>query len=341
MSAGTVGLPLTGSGGTTADVAVDLIGGGAYQMMKLVDGTVGSTVVVTAAASAPSSNAGGMVTRPILQGSTAQVGYVGQGTAGSSAAPWWVYNVGASGAGSTVVDVASIAASTAHIGEVSISNPTTAVTITNPTTAVTITNPTTAVNVANQPTVDLSSQGSTRVIGRVEINTPTTAVNVANPTTSVTITNPTTAVTLTAGSSGNTVGSVALVAGSTANTVGAVAQGAGGTSAVYPWFVNSAIFSSDNTSRTSVSTTVDTQLVAASSRRAMIIANRSTSQIVACGFSTAAVTTARANVDFYIQPNSYVAFGISGGMPAYGGPIRGINISSTTVAGSVAVTQFF
>ena len=45
MSAATVGIPLTGSGGTTADVAVDLIGGAVYQYMKLASGTVGSTVV--------------------------------------------------------------------------------------------------------------------------------------------------------------------------------------------------------------------------------------------------------------------------------------------------------
>lgn len=136
-------------------------------------------------------------------GTTAIAGYFSltPTTPGSSNDYLWVRTVGASGAGSTVVDVNSISSSTAHIGDVSISNPTTSVTLTNPATAV---------NVANQPTVDLSSVGSTRLVGRVEINTPTTLVSVSS--------------------------GVILAAGSSSNVLGAVAQGNGSTT-VSPWYV--------------------------------------------------------------------------------------------------------
>lgn len=178
-------------------------------------------------------------------GTTAIAGYFSltPTTPGSSNDYLWVRTVGASGAGSTVVDVNSISSSTSHIGDVSISNPTTAVTITNPATAVTVSNPTTsvtltnpatAVNVANQPTVDLSSVGSTRLVGRVEINTPTTLVSVSS--------------------------GVILAAGSSANVLGAVAQGNGSTS-LSPWYVIS------TASAGAGSTTVDANLSSAGSTR--------------------------------------------------------------------------
>lgn len=65
----TVGLPLTGAGGTTVDVATDLIGGAHYQAIKLFDGTSGSTLPIAALATTPASSDPGMIVRPI--GSTA------------------------------------------------------------------------------------------------------------------------------------------------------------------------------------------------------------------------------------------------------------------------------
>lgn len=443
MSAGTVGLPLTGSGGTTADVAVDLIGGGVYQYMKLTDGTVGSTVVAEVANTTPGSSAGGLVVRPIMQ-STATIGLVGQATPGSSANYFWVYNVNASGAGSTTVDAqASSAGSTKLFGRVTIDNPTTAVTVSNPSTSVTITNPTTAVTLtagssantlgavaqgagstsvapwyvistaaagAGSTAVDAqaSSAGSTKLFGRMTIDNPTTAVSVANPTTSVS---------LAAGSSANMLGQVAqgagstsvapwyvistaaagagsttvdanlssagstrvvgtvnvssgviLGAGSSANTVGAIAQGAGSTT-VAPWYVistasggagstavdatltagssgtfqyvQSVPFSTGNVARSTVSTTVDAQVVAGNAnRQALVIANGSTTQTVGLGLTTNALTTARANINLYLPPTTQVRFGINGDFPLYKGPVRGINLTSTTVAGGVIVTEF-
>jgi hypothetical protein len=97
--------------------------------------------------------------------------------------------------------------------------------------------------------------------------------------------------------------------------------------------------------RTSVSTTIDISIVAGNaSRKALIIANASTVQIVALGFSTAAVTTAKANANAYLAPvgsaGSFLTFGLGHDMPLYTGPIRGINISSTAVAGYVNVTEW-
>lgn len=100
-------------------------------------------------------------------------------------------------------------------------------------------------------------------------------------------------------------------------------------------------FSSGNVSRTSVSTTIDIQLIAANAnRKALIVANRSTAQTVGIGFSTAALTTALANVDLFLGPSASITFGGNGALPPYLGPLRGINLTSTTVAGSVALTEF-
>jgi hypothetical protein len=154
-------------------------------------------------------------------------------------------------------------------------------------------------------------------------------------------------VVLGAGSSANTLGSVVNAAGSSDVMMGGVALSSGnpiylglGTTGTYQ-FVQSIAFSSGNIARSSVSTTIDIQIIAANAnRKALIIANRSTAQTVGCGFSTAAVTTALANVDFFIGPSSFVSFGIQGGFPLARGPIRGINLTSTTVAGSVGVIEF-
>ena len=136
-----------------------------------------------------------------------------------------------------------------------------------------------------------------------------------------------------AGSSANTIGAVAL---SSAN---AVYLGAG-TTATFN-YVQSIAFSSGNVSRSSISTTVDIQLIAANAnRKALIIGNRSTAQTVGIGFSTAVLTTGLANVDVYLAPSASLSFGLNGGLPLYLGPLRGINLTSTTVAGSVGVTEF-
>lgn len=234
--------------------------------------------------------------------------------------------------------------STRLVGRVDVNNPTTSVNVANPTTAVdaaatltsagstrlagqfTVANPTTAVE------ANLSSVGSTRLVGRVDVNNPTTSVNVANPTTSVNVANPTTSVTVTSG--------VILAAGSSANILGQVVQGPG--SSANFWFEQSIPFSSGNLARTSVATTVDVSVVAANAnRKALIIQNLSTLEI-GLGFSTGAVTTALANVDWSLaargSQNDKLVMGFSA--PLFLGPIRGITLNSTAVVGSVKVLEF-
>lgn len=380
-------------------------------------------------------------------GSTRQVGLVGQSTPGSSANYFWTKSVDGAAAGSTKVDINSISSSTAHLGDVSISNPTTSVTLSNPTTAVdatlssagstrlvgkvdinsvssstahlgdmsissgtvslssqitvTVGNPTTA--------VDLSSNGSTRLVGKVDVNSVSSStghlgdmsvssgtVTLASGSTalivgSVTIASGSTAflagavavssgVVLGAGSTANSLGSVALVAGSSANTVGSVALVAGtsanlvggvvinsgttaitvGSVALLPgssantignvaqgpgssanfWFGQSIPFSSGNLARSTVNTSVDISVLAANAnRKALVIANLSTVQIVGLGLSTGAVTTGLTNINLFLSPNSQLAFGCDQ-LPLFTGPVRGINISSTAVAGGVGVMEF-
>lgn len=214
-----VGIPLTGAGQSTATVATDQVGGAEYQMVKLVDGAIGSSQVSSVLTTTPGSGAGGLVVRPI---------------------------------GSTEFTQAAV---------------------------------------------------------------------------------------LTAGSSNNVIGQTVLGAGSSANVVGQVVLQQGTTANFQQ--VQSVAFSSGNVSRSSISTTVDTQLIAANAnRKALVIANRSTAQTVGVGFSTAAVTTGLANVDLFIPPSQSVTFGGMGTLPLYKGPLRGINLTSTTVAGSVGVTEF-
>jgi hypothetical protein len=299
----TVGLPLTGAGDATALVAVDTINGEAFQRVKLFDGTLGSTVPITAKATTPDAADGAMVVRPI--GSTAfnqaVVGSVGL-TSGSSA-------VGIT-SGSSAVELTS-AGSTRLAGRFTLENPTTL--------------------------VDLGSGGSTKVIGTVNA-TGTTKVDV------------TSGVVLGAGSSANVLGSVTLSAVTTAITVGSVAilpgvstmgsvqQGAGSSGNF--WFTQTIPFSSANLARTTVNTTVDISVIAANAnRKGLVIANLSTVQIVGLGLSTGAVTTGLTNVNVFLSPNSQLTFGC-GGLPLFTGPIRGINISSTAIAGGVAVMEF-
>lgn len=151
---------------------------------------------------------------------------------------------------------------------------------------------------------------------------------------------------LTAGSSSNLVGAVVNAAGSSAVMMGGVALSSAnavylgaGTSATFQ-FVQAIPFSSGNVARSSVSTTVDIQIVAANAnRKAMVISNRSTAVTIGIGYSTAILTTGLANVDLFLGPSSQLSFGLQGGLPLYLGPMRGLTISSTTVAASVAVIE--
>lgn len=337
-----VGLPLTGAGDATASVATDQIGGAHYQRMKLHDGEDGSTLPIRALGTTPGSTDGGMVVRPI--GSTAfnqaVVGAVGI-TSGSS-------QVGIT-SGSSEVALTSVG-STRLVGRVTVENPTTAVDLASGG----------STKLVGQVDANLTSVGSTRLVGRVDVNNPTTAVTVSS------------GVVLGAGSSANIIGSVVnasgstgailgamvlasgstafiaaavavssgvvLGAGSSANTLGNVAQGPG--SSANAWFQQSVPYSSGSFTRTSVATSVDVSVIAANAnRKGLIIGSLSTAQICALGLSTAAVTTALANVSLFLQPNSQLIFGFPGGLPLYTGAIRGINISSTAIGGGVSVNE--
>lgn len=149
-------------------------------------------------------------------------------------------------------------------------------------------------------------------------------------------------VALVAGTSANTVGSVALVAGTSANTIGNVtATQAAGSSGTQAWFMQGVAFSSGNVAITTVNSSVDSSVIAANAnRRALSIANLSTVQTVAIGLTTATITTGLANTHIFLAPNSQITFGMPGGFPNYQGPIRAINITSTTVGGGLGVMSF-
>lgn len=214
-----VGLPLTGVGDSTANVAVDTIGGEAFQRIKLFDGTQGSTVPIVAKATTPAAADGAMVVRPI---------------------------------------------------------------------------------------------GSTAFSQAVQVS---------------------------GGSSDNVVGGVALLAGSSANVVGAVAQGPG--SSASSWVVDGLTFSSAASSRTSANTTVDAAVIAANAnRKAMMIQNMTTVDL-ALGLSTAALSTALANISMILASRQFITFGGQvGSLPNYTGPVRGLIIGSSVITGGVVVTQF-
>lgn len=338
--------PSTGSGAGSSSVDASLTSAGStklvgkvelspttpassndYLWVRTVGSAAGSTVVDANLSS---------------EGSTKLVGIVGvNGTVSVTGTTAVTVNgqVGLS-SGSSAVELTS-AGSTRLVGQVTVANPTTSVSLSSQITA-SVTG-TTSVNIANQPTVDLSSVGSTKLVGQMTVANPTTSVTVSSGVIlgAGSTTNAIGSVALLAGTTGNSIGSVAIVAGSSANTLGNVAQGPG-TSGTSGWVVDGYSFSSANTSRTSVSTTVDISIVAANSnRRALSIANLSTVQTVALGFSTAAVTTGLGNASAILGPLGVITFGGQvGTFPNYTGAIRGINITSTTVAGGVAVTQF-
>ena len=395
------GLPLTGAGDATADVGVDRIAGIDYQMVKMLDGTEGSTIVFMARETTPGSTDAGLVVRPIgstahLQGiagtvtvanpttavtvdgavdvsgsvvvvanpSTAvdvssgvilgagssanMLGRVAQGPGSTTIAPWYVIS-SAGGGGSTAVDLSS-GGSTRLVGQVTVGNPTTAVTVssgvvlgagssTNMLGAVaqgagsTSLAPWYVISSAGgggSTAVDLSSGGSTRTVGVVSQGSPAGTSADAWWVRSVT--------TGAAGAGSTTVDANLSSAGST-KTVGVVGQGPGSSAAF--WFAQSIPFTSGNVARTSVATTVNAAVIAANAnRKALLIANGSTAQMVGLGLSTATVTTARANVNIYLQANSQLRFGLCGDLPLYTGAIQGINLTSTAVAGYVIVTEF-
>lgn len=246
-----------------------------------------------------------------------------------------VLNLSTAG-GSTQVDAnLSSEGSTKLVGRVTVENPTTAVNVANPTTAVNVANPTTAVNVANPTTLVNVSSGlvlgpSTAAIGQISSGTQTIGT-VLNAT------------------STNQIGSVSLLAGSTNNNIGAVSVanptttvGLSSGSSATPQITDGYSYSSLNTSRTTVNTSAAAQVIGTNTaRRGMAIQNLTTVD-VALGFpSTAALTTALANVSYILGSRQNLIFGAPGGsMPNYTGPIQGITIGSTTVSGGVAVTQF-
>lgn len=271
--------------------------------------SVGSTKVVGTVNNAASTSIIGAVSLATA-GTTATLGQVAL-SSGSI--------LGAGSSANTLGSVALIAGTTANsIGSVALVAGTSANTV---------------------GSVALVAGTSANLVGGVVINSGTTAITVG-------------AVALLAGSSANLVGGVVINSGTTAITLGAAALLAGGSSigSVQQglgssnnfWTADGFAFTSALTSRTSISTTVDTAVVAANAnQKALVIANLSTSQTVALGLSTAAVTTALGNVSVYLQPAAQLTFGgLQGGLPNYTGAIRGINITSTTVGGGVAVTRF-
>lgn len=363
-----VTLPLTGAGDATAAPAVDVVSGLAYQAMKLVDGLEGSTEPVRALGTTPASTDHGLVVRPIASSAYAQgvVGEVALTSAGSTR------EIGRVTLTSTAINVANPTTA------VTVTNPSTAVTVSNPTTSVslssvhtvTVGNPTTAVTVSSgvvlaagssantlgavaqgagstsiapwyvissaggggSTTVDanLTSAGSTKTVGVVSQGSP--AGSSADAWWVRTVTTG-------AAGAGSTAVDATLTSGGSTRTVGVIGQGPA--SSADFWFVQSIPFSSGNIARTSVGTSVDASVIAANAnRKALLIANGSTAQMVGLGFSTAAVTTGRANVNVYLQANSQLRLGLMGDLPCYRGPIRGINLTSTAVTGGVIVTEF-
>lgn len=255
------------------------------------------------------------------------------------------------GAGSTTVDAnLTTVGSTRLAGRFTVDNPTTAVTVSSgvilaagssdntlgavaqgagSTTIAPWYVISTAAAGAGSTTVDanLTSAGSTRVVGAVSLASAASTNSVA----AFTVANPTTSVTVSSG--------VILGAGSSANTIGSVGQAAGSTG-VTPWYVEGWGFSSAMTVRTTINSSVDVALMAASTaRRACLIQNQSTGTALLVSFTTAAVTSGGAYT-FQIAANAFAALGGQvGNMPNYQGPIRG-KMNSTAVAGPVFVTEF-
>lgn len=123
-----VGLPLTGAGDATANVATDLISTAHYQYVKNADGLAGSTVVGRTLATTPAAGDAGQVVRPI--GSTAFSQSVVVGTGGSSANMIGTLVLSSGTTAITLGGVALLAGSSANmLGTMVISSGTTAITL--------------------------------------------------------------------------------------------------------------------------------------------------------------------------------------------------------------------
>lgn len=345
-------LSSTGGGGAGSTVSdVNLTSAGSTKLVGLVgvSGTVSvtGTTAVDATATLTSAGSTRLVGQVTVANPTTSVSLSSQITVTASGTTGVDANLTSAGSTKVVGSMTLTSApSTNSVAAFTVANPTTSVTLAAGSSATLVgaviagTGGSTANTVGS---VALLAGSTANMVGSITVGT---AGSTANTVGSVALLAGSTGNTigsaaLIAGTTNNTVGSVALVAGSSANTVGAVAQGAGASSA-NNWINDGFSYSSNNTSRTSVSTTVDIAVVTASANtKGLIIANLSTSQVVGLGMSTAAVTTALGNVSLYLQPTSQVIFGYGGGgFPNYTGNIRGINLTSTTVAGGVAVTRF-
>ena len=314
-----------------------------------------------------------------LSSGTQTIGTVAQGSPGSSASPWWIRETNPStggGAGSTEVDVKSITPSTAHIGDVSISSGSVSVSsgavlgvstaqignvgfaastihigdvsISSGSVSVTsgtVLGPSTAaiglISSGSQTIGTVINSSSTATIGNVSVSSGAilgASTAVIGGISSGTVLGPSTAATGQISSGTQTIGTVINASGE--QVIGTVVQGSAGSTA-NAWNVQAQRFSSAAVSRTTVNTSQDASLIGANAnRKALIIASLSTAQTCAIGLTTAAMTTALANVTMYMPANTQLIFGLPGTLPLYQGPIRGVNITSTAVAGGVSVTEF-
>lgn len=164
-SANTVGAVAQGAGSTSI---------APWYVISTAAAGAGSTTVDANLTSAGSTKLAGRFTveNPTTSVTLSSGPTVVQGEGSTTVAPWYVISTAAAGAGSTTVDAnLSSAGSTRLVGQVTVANPTTAVTVSS---GVVLGGGSTAnmigtvtLSTINQ-NVDLSSAGSTRVIGLVD-----------------------------------------------------------------------------------------------------------------------------------------------------------------------------
>lgn len=367
----TVGLPLTGAGDATAQVAVDLIGGAVYQRVKLMDGLEGSTIAMIAKVTTPGATDAGMVVRNIPSSGLVQLvaGAVDLTSAGSSKVVGTVNVASGVVLGGSTAAIGQLTSGSQTIGTVNLSSEgSTKVTGTVNLTSGSVLGPSTAatgqVSSGTQTigTVQLASAGTTGSIGSVALlggssNNIIGAVALIagasdNEVGGVNLTSGSTAfvagavvvapgssanmvgtVVLSSGTTAITAGAVALLAGSSANTVGAVAQGAG--SSASPWGVNQQAAST--AVRSSIATSVDVALLSSNTARlGAIIWNESSASALYVGFSTVAVSSG--SYSYKIGSSAGLIIG-QGQIPNYVGMIRG-RLESTALAGVARMTEF-
>lgn len=233
----------------------------------------------------------------------------------------------------TVTADLSSVGSTRLAGRVTVDNPTTSVTLSSEPTVIQGAGSTsvapwyvisTAAAGAGSTTVDanLTSAGSTKLVGQVTVANPTTAVTVSS------------GVVLGAGSTANMIGTVTL---STINQ-NVDLSSAGSTRVV--GLVDGITFSTGMTVFTTLNSSVDVSLLAASTaRKGCIIQNGSTGTALLVNLSTQAVSSA-GSYNFQIPANGFIVMGGQvGNMPNFTGPMR-CKTYSTAVSGTVFVTAF-